>query len=115
MQRTALGDEPAQSLGLGVERTRVIAVATAALLAGASVAAAGMVAFVGLVIPHICRTFIGDDHRKLIPLSALLGAALVVYADLFARVAFAPNEIPLGIVTAVVGAPFLLYLVRAKT
>ncbi len=115
MNILALGDEPAQSLGLSVERTRVFAVATAALLAGASVAAAGMVAFVGLVIPHICRTFIGDDHRKLIPLSALLGASLVVYADLFARVIVAPSEIPLGIVTAVVGAPFLLYLVRAKT
>lgn len=115
MNILALGDEPAQSLGLNVEVTRVLAVGTAALLAGASVAAAGMVAFVGLVIPHICRTFIGDDHRKLIPLSALLGASLVIYADLFARVVVAPIEIPLGIVTAVVGAPFLLYLVRAKT
>jgi iron complex transport system permease protein len=115
MNILALGDEPAQSLGLNVEVTRVLAVGTAALLAGASVSAAGMVAFVGLVIPHIGRTFIGDDHRKLIPLSAILGAALVVYADLFARVVVAPTEIPLGIVTAAVGAPFLLYLVRSKT
>jgi iron complex transport system permease protein len=115
MNILALGDEPAQSLGLNVELTRVLAVGTAALLAGASVAAAGMVAFVGLVIPHICRTFIGDDHRKLIPLSAMLGASLVIYADLFARLIVAPIEIPLGIVTAAVGAPFLLYLVRSKT
>lgn len=115
MNILALGDEPAQSLGLNVELTRVLAVATAALLAGASVSAAGMVAFVGLVIPHVGRTLIGDDHRRLIPLSAMLGASLVVYADLFARVVVAPREIPLGIVTAAVGAPFLLYLVRAKT
>ena len=77
--------------------------------------AAGMVAFVGLVIPHAGRFLVGDDHRKLIPLSAILGAALVIYADLFARVVVAPTEIPLGIVTAAVGAPFLLYLVRSKT
>jgi iron complex transport system permease protein len=115
MNILALGDEPAQSLGLGVERTRALVIATAALLAGASVSAAGMVAFVGLVIPHIGRSLIGDDHRKLIPLSALLGASLVVSADTFARVVVSPLEIPLGIVTAVVGAPFLLYLVRAKT
>ena len=115
MNILALGDEPAQSLGLGVERTRALVIGTAALLAGASVAAAGMVAFVGLVIPHIGRSLIGDDHRKLIPLSALLGASLVISADTFARVIVSPLEIPLGIVTAVVGAPFLLYLVRAKT
>jgi|CXWL01.1.fsa_nt_gi iron complex transport system permease protein len=115
MNILALGDEPAASLGLSVERTRVFAVATAAFLAGASVATAGMVAFVGLVVPHAGRFLVGDDHRKLIPLSAILGAALVVYADLFARVVVAPVEIPLGIVTAAVGAPFLLYLVRSKT
>lgn len=115
MNILSLGDEPAQSLGLSVERTRVFAIATAALLAGASVATSGMVAFVGLVIPHAGRYLVGDDHRKLIPLSAILGAALVIYADLFARVIVAPVEIPLGIVTAAVGAPFLLYLVRSKT
>jgi len=115
MNILALGDEPAQSLGLSVERTRVLAVATAAVLAGASVSAAGMVAFVGLVIPHAGRFLVGDDNRKLIPFSAILGAALVIYADLFARVVVAPTEIPLGIVTAAVGAPFLLYLVRSKT
>ena len=112
MNILALGDEAAQSLGLGVERTRIFAIATAAMLAGASVSVAGMVAFVGLVIPHLARFLTGDDHRSLIPLSAILGAALVVYADLFARVIDKPVEIPLGIVTAVAGAPFLLYMVR---
>jgi iron complex transport system permease protein len=72
-------------------------------------------AFVGLVIPHLSRFVTGDDHRALLPLSAILGGSLVVYADTFARVVQAPVEIPLGIVTAAIGAPFLLYLVRAKT
>ena len=112
MNILTLGDEAAQSLGLGVERTRVFAIATAAMLAGASVSVAGMVAFVGLVIPHIARFLTSDDHRSLIPLSAILGAALVVYADLLARVVDKPVEIPLGIVTAIAGAPFLLYMVR---
>jgi iron complex transport system permease protein len=112
MNILTLGDEAAQSLGLGVERTRIFAIATAAMLAGASVSVAGMVAFVGLVIPHIARFLTSDDHRSLIPLSAILGAALVVYADLLARVVDKPVEIPLGIVTAIAGAPFLLYMVR---
>jgi len=115
MNVLALGDEAAQSLGLNVERTRLLAVGTAALLAGAAVSVAGMVAFVGLVIPHIARFLTGDDHRTLLPLSALLGASLVLYADVFARVVQAPVEIPLGIVTAAVGAPFLLYLIRTRT
>jgi iron complex transport system permease protein len=115
MNVLALGDEAAQSLGLSVERTRFIALAVATVLAGASVAVAGMIAFVGLVIPHAGRLLVGDDHRKLIPLSAILGAALIVYADLFSRIVEKPVEIPLGIVTAAIGAPVLLYLVRWKT
>jgi iron complex transport system permease protein len=114
MNVLALGDEAAQSLGLGVERTRMIALATAALLAGASVAVAGMIAFVGLVIPHIGRMLVGDDHRKLLPISAILGAALIAYADTFARIVEKPVEVPLGIVTAAIGAPFLLYLLRTR-
>ena len=112
MNILSLGDDAAQSLGLSVERTRVFAIAAAAMLAGAAVSVAGMVAFVGLLIPHLARFLTGDDHRSLLPLSAILGAALVVYADLLARVVDKPVEIPLGIVTAIVGAPFLLYMVR---
>jgi iron complex transport system permease protein len=115
MNVLSLGDEAAQSLGLDVERTRLFAIGIAALLAGAAVSAAGMVAFVGLVIPHIARFLTGDDHRRLLPLSVVLGASLVVYADIFARVVQAPVEIPMGIVTAAIGAPFLLYLIRART
>jgi iron complex transport system permease protein len=115
MNILALGDEAAQSLGLGVERTRLFAVGAAALLAGAAVSVAGMVAFVGLLIPHVARFLTGDDHRSLLPMSAILGASLVIYADLFARLVQRPTEIPLGIVTAIVGAPFLLYLVRSRT
>ena len=111
----SLGDEAAQSLGLHVERTRAFALAAAALLAGAAVSVAGMIAFVGLVVPHVARFLVGDDQRQLLPLSAILGAGLVSYADVFSRTVQAPVEIPLGIVTAAVGAPFLLYLVRAKT
>jgi len=112
MNILSLGDDAAQSLGLSVERTRVFAIAAAAMLAGAAVSVAGMVAFVGLLIPHVARFLTGDDHRSLLPLSAILGAALVVYADLLARVVDRPVEIPLGIVTAIAGAPFLLYMVR---
>lgn len=112
MNILSLGDDAAQSLGLSVERTRVFAIAAAAMLAGAAVSVAGMVAFVGLLIPHLARFLTGDDHRSLLPLSAILGAALVVYADLLARVIDRPVEIPLGIVTAIIGAPFLLYMVR---
>lgn len=115
MNILSLGDEAAQSLGLPLERSRLLAIAVAAELAGAAVSVAGMVAFVGLVVPHVARMVTGDDHRTLVPLSALLGASLVLYADTLARVVEAPVEIPLGIVTAAIGAPFLMYLIRAKT
>jgi iron complex transport system permease protein len=79
------------------------------------VSVAGLVAFVGLVVPHVARAVTGDDHRSLVPLSAVLGASLVLYSDVLARVVEAPVEIPLGIITAAIGAPFLMYLIRAKT
>ena len=115
MNILSLGDEAAQSLGLSLERSRLAAIGVAAWLAGAAVSVAGMVAFVGLVVPHVARLGTGDDHRTLIPLSAVLGAILVLYSDTLARVVEAPVEIPLGIVTAAIGAPFLLYLIRTKT
>jgi iron complex transport system permease protein len=114
MNILSLGDEAAQSLGLALERSRLAAIAVAAWLAGAAVSVAGMVAFVGLVVPHVARFATGDDHRALLPLSVIIGASLVLYADTLARVVAAPVEIPLGIVTAAIGAPFLMYLIRVK-
>lgn len=115
MNILSLGDDAAQSLGLPLERSRLLVIAVAAELAGAAVSVAGMVAFVGLVVPHLARFVTGDDHRTLVPLSALIGASLVLYSDTLARVVAAPTEVPLGIVTAAIGAPFLMYLIRAKT
>ncbi|MFQ5380517.1 MAG: FecCD family ABC transporter permease [Dehalococcoidia bacterium] len=110
----ALGDDIAASLGLATDRTRAIIVSTAAVLTGASVATAGLVGFVGLVSPHVTRSFAGQDHRFLIPLSGLVGATLVVIADLGARLVISPSEIPMGIITAAIGAPFLLYIVKVR-
>ncbi len=115
MNILSLGDDAAQSLGLALERSRLAVIGVAALLAGAAVSVAGLVAFVGLVTPHVARAVTGDDHRKLIPLSAILGASLVLYSDTLARTLEAPVEIPLGVITAAVGAPFLMYLIRSKT
>lgn len=111
----ALGDDVARGLGMRVERTRALLTALAAVLTGAAVAVAGLVAFVGLVVPHIARLIVGSDQRAVLPLSALLGALLLVLSDSFARVVVAPGEIPVGIITAFVGAPVLLVLIRTRT
>lgn len=116
----ALGDDVAQGLGLRVEQTRFLMSAVAAILAGSSVAVAGLVAFVGLLVPNIARRLVGSDFRFLIPTSLLLGGALMVWADAAARVTFPtllgnPNiEFPVGIVTALLGGPLFLWLVRAR-
>lgn len=111
----ALGDDVARGLGMRVERTRALLAALAAVLTGAAVAVAGLVAFVGLVVPHIARLLVGSDQRAVLPLSALLGALLLVLSDSVARVVVAPGEIPVGIITAIVGAPVLLILIRTRT
>lgn len=111
----ALGDDVARGLGMRVERTRALLAGLAAVLTGAAVAVAGLVAFVGLVVPHIARLLVGSDQRVVLPLSAVLGALLLVLSDAVARVVVAPGEIPVGIVTAVVGAPVLLVLIRTRT
>ncbi len=110
----ALGDDVAGGLGLATDRTRMAVLAVAGLLTAVAVSTAGLVSFVGLVCPHIARFTVGNDHRYLIPVSALYGAILVAAADLVARLIISPAEIPMGIVTAAVGAPFLLYLVKAR-
>jgi len=105
-----LGDERAGQLGLSVDRFKLFALAVASLLTAAAVAVAGLIGFVGLMVPHMVRLVLGPDHRVLLPASLLGGATFLVLADLVARTILAPVEIPVGIVTAVVGGPFFVWL-----
>ena len=105
-----LGESEAGHLGIDVERLKRELVLCTALGVGAAVAAAGMIGFVGLVVPHLVRLLSGPDHRVLLPASILAGASLLLFADLVARLALAPAELPIGIVTAMIGAPVFLYL-----
>jgi len=105
-----LGEANASHLGITVERLKWQLVVLVALGVGAAVAFSGMIGFLGLVVPHLIRLWLGPNHRVLLPLSALLGAALLVLADLVARTVVIPSELPIGIVTALAGAPFFLYL-----
>ncbi|MEI5673256.1 MULTISPECIES: FecCD family ABC transporter permease [unclassified Nocardioides] len=110
----ALGDDVAAGLGQKVGLTRLLAAVGAVTLCGAATAVAGPIAFVGLVVPHLCRLVIGIDHRWLLPLSALMGAALLTAADVVGRVVARPEEIDVGIVTAFLGAPVFIYIVRRQ-
>ena len=110
----ALGDETARALGHRVGVVRVCAALGATLLVASAVAAAGPIAFVGLAVPHLARRLTSDGHRALLPLSALLGAALLVGADVAGRVVRSPAEVPAGVMTALVGVPVLVVLVRRK-
>jgi iron complex transport system permease protein len=112
LDSVAMGEELAASLGTHVVRTRVLAVVAVTLLAGAATAVAGPIAFVGLMIPHIARWFVGPSQRWIIVLSITLGPVLLLVADVIGRIVARPGEIPVGIVTAVVGAPVLIALVR---
>lgn len=105
-----LGESEARHLGFDVERLKAELVLCTALGVGAAVAAAGMIGFIGLVVPHLIRLVAGPDHRTLLPASMMAGAILLLLADLLARLALAPAELPIGIVTALIGAPFFLYL-----
>ncbi|HEX9037192.1 MAG TPA: iron ABC transporter permease [Ktedonobacterales bacterium] len=108
----ALGEEMAASLGVAVERRKLVIVATAAMLVAASVTIGGLIGFVGLVAPHLCRMALGPRARPLLAASSLGGAIFVTLADLLARTVVAPTELPLGVLTAVVGGPFFLWLLR---
>ena len=107
----ALGDQTAHSLGVNVARTRLLLLGLAAILAGAAVSIAGLLGFVGLIIPHVMRFFVGHDNRKVIPVSIFAGAAFVVGCDVIARTLFAPYELPVGILMAFLGGPFFIYLI----
>lgn len=106
------GEEAAADLGLAVGRARLTVFAAAGALTASAVAVAGMVGFVGLVVPHVVRLLWGPAHRRLLPASALLGAIFLAAADAISRTLLAPAEIPVGVVTALLGAPFFLYLLR---
>ncbi|NYF16233.1 iron complex transport system permease protein [Microbacterium sp. AK009] len=114
MNSLALGDDLAAGLGENVGRTRLVSSAGAVILCGAATAVAGPIGFVGLVVPHLCRLIIGTDHRWLLPLSAVVGADLLVLADVVGRVVARPEEIDVGILTALIGAPFFIWIVRRQ-
>jgi len=108
----AIGDETALALGTHPGRFRIQVFVVVSVCVGAVVAVSGTIAFVGLVVPLLARRLVGGEHRRVVGVAALLGAMFLIWADVFARVAFRPGEIPIGIVTAIVGTPFLLVLVR---
>jgi iron complex transport system permease protein len=107
-----IGERDAFDFGVEVGRTRLIVFGTASALVGISVAASGSVGYVGLIVPHLVRLAIGSDNRLVIPFSALVGAIFVVAADTIARTAIAPRELPVGAITALVGAPLFIYLLK---
>jgi len=106
----AVGEESAAALGVDTERTKRVVFLAASLLTGAAVAFAGVIGFVGLLVPHGVRAVAGNDQRTLLPLSALAGAALLVAADAVSRAALAPAELPIGAITAALGAPLFAWL-----
>ncbi len=109
-----LGDEFAHSLGFSVNRERFLFFLSIVLMTSASVSLGGTIGFVGLLVPHIVRFFSGADNRYLIPLSGLLGATFLCVADLIGRTIFSPSEIPSGVITAIIGSPYFLYLLRRR-
>ena len=109
-----LGDEMAKSLGVKVNLNRIILSAVAAFLAAATVATAGMIGFVGLVVPHIARLLVGSDYKAMLPVSVILGADVLLFADTIGRTIVPGMEIPVGIIMAVAGGPFFLYMLRKK-
>jgi iron complex transport system permease protein len=109
-----LDEEQAQQLGVDVEKLKIILLAAATLITAASVAFVGTIGFVGIIIPHAVRLIWGADHRFLLPLSILTGAIFMILTDLVSRTVLAPTEIPIGVITAICGAPFFLYLLRRR-
>lgn len=109
-----LGDDGAAHVGVHPERTKIIALILAAILAASAVSVSGIISFVGLIAPHTARAWVGSDHRKLLPAAALIGAVFLVWADGIGRVLLFPIEIPVGVLTALTGGPFFLWLLRRR-
>ncbi|MFE9248607.1 FecCD family ABC transporter permease [Streptomyces sp. NPDC007088] len=110
----ALGEDVAKGLGQRVATVRIVAGLGATVLTGVGVAAAGPIAFVGLAVPHIARAIVGSDHRWVLPMAALIGPVMLLVSDVVGRVVFPPSEVPAGVMTALIGVPFLVTLVRRK-
>ncbi|MFB8035468.1 FecCD family ABC transporter permease [Streptomyces sp. NPDC056004] len=110
----ALGEDVAKGLGQNVAAVRVVGGIGATVLTGAGVAAAGPIAFIGLAVPHIARAVVGSDHRWVLPMAALIGPVMLLVSDVIGRVLFPPSEVPAGVMTALIGVPFLVALVRRK-
>ena len=110
----AVGDDEARSLGVDVARVRLLLVASATLATAAAVAVAGLIGFVGIVVPHLVRLTVGSSYRVVIPLSVAVGAAFLVFADVVARTILSPAELPIGVVTAFIGAPFFALVLRTS-
>ena len=114
MNLLMLGDETASSLGLRTELFRFVLIVISSLLAGAAIAVAGLISFVGLIVPHAARLLVGSDHRVLLPTSALLGFGLLVICDTVGRVILPPGEVPVSIILSLLGAPFFLWLLQRR-
>lgn len=110
-----LGDESAVALGVNVRRLQKQLVLIASLMAGVTIAVSGTIGFVGLMVPHFTRLLVGGDHRKVLPISALLGGILVVWVDVAARMVIAPEELPVGILTAVIGGPIFIWMLKKNS
>jgi iron complex transport system permease protein len=109
-----LDEEQAQQLGINVEQVKLILLGAATLITAAAVCFCGIIGFVGIIIPHAMRLIWGPDHRFLLPLATFAGAIFLILADTAARTMLAPTEVPIGVITAFLGAPFFLYLLRQK-
>jgi iron complex transport system permease protein len=110
----AMGDESAQYLGIDVEKLKMILLVICCVIVGAVVSVSGTIGFLGLVAPHIIRMLVGSDNRKVIPYSALLGAILLIASDTLGRTLIQPVEIPVGIMTSIMGGPFFIFLLRKQ-
>jgi iron complex transport system permease protein len=110
-----LGDESAGALGINVKQTQKALVLVASLMAGTTIAVSGTIGFVGLMVPHFSRLLVGADHKRVLPVAALSGGILVVWVDVAARTLLAPEELPVGILTAIIGGPVFIFLLKRKT
>ena len=110
----SFGEDRAKHLGVNVERRKLLILSAGSILTGAAVAVSGTIGFVGLVVPHVTRTIWGPDHRHLLPFSAIVGAGFLILADLTARIIIAPAELPIGVITAIIGAPVFAFILMKR-